>query len=650
MPSDWYFPNTVGGTGRGYAEAGLATFGGKIIPSLVREVCQNSLDAADASGKPVRVEFERYTIQPEEIPGFDQIRRAVGRAFVYWSSERSEDTNAHLQRVRKILGAKEVSVLRMSDFGTTGLGQAYKDKLGDWNKLIKIDGAATKGGESAGSYGIGKNAPFTASDLRLVFYRTFTREKENGGRATQGIMRLPASPTNITRELSTMRSGTGYYCDSAQPDRLLPVPCVPALDSLCKRTQVGTDVFVYGFTGQKSWMDDVGSEILESFLLAIHEKRLEVVLQEKDETRIFTCATLEDNIKCYRSRAKNAAAYYQILARAEDVEEIKHDFHGLGELKLRIFTDPEKELNRKVLVIRSNRMKIFHIDRISRNLPFTGIVELEGRELNRFFRAMETPAHDAWDPERYRADPKQAKKYKKEFQDWVKDEVLKIARFSTSDQTNVAGLGRDLQKKAKQSPQQNLDGTVSSQGDVHEKAGTSPVHVSVRASQQSSENISADKSDGQKESSSGANDAVGGSSGDGAPAKGHAKSSGRRADGPRRKKKSTSGGKMAKAIDMQSVRLLRTGSGKYRIRLKVAEPVRSGRLSLAVIGEDGTRYKSVHVRSARVVGRKDVKVAAAGNEIWIRDFPENDPVSIDIVTSDDRDYAMAVTVEKDLGD
>lgn len=42
----WNFPSNGGGQINGIADSGIEIFRGKEIPSLSREICQNSLDAA----------------------------------------------------------------------------------------------------------------------------------------------------------------------------------------------------------------------------------------------------------------------------------------------------------------------------------------------------------------------------------------------------------------------------------------------------------------------------------------------------------------------------------------------------------------------------------------------------------------------------
>jgi hypothetical protein len=77
------------------------------------------------------------------------------------------------------LSAKdEISVLRISDFGTTGLTGDDLDENGRWFALVKSQGVSNKDNTARDSFDIGKSSPFAASLFRTVFYGTKT---EAGG-------------------------------------------------------------------------------------------------------------------------------------------------------------------------------------------------------------------------------------------------------------------------------------------------------------------------------------------------------------------------------------------------------------------------------------------------------------------------------------
>ena len=54
---EWNFPSNNGGQINGIANAGIETFNGRLIQSITRENCQNSLDAAKNENEKVIVKF-----------------------------------------------------------------------------------------------------------------------------------------------------------------------------------------------------------------------------------------------------------------------------------------------------------------------------------------------------------------------------------------------------------------------------------------------------------------------------------------------------------------------------------------------------------------------------------------------------------------
>ena len=78
---------------------------------------------------------------------------------------------------------------------------------------------------------------------------------------------------------------------------------------------------------------------------------------------------------------------YQKLSRQQQdnenvIEEIK-DFYKLGSLRLRLLYTSEG--NKKVLVVRHSGMKISDIPSLPKGISFTGFLELQGEELNKFW-------------------------------------------------------------------------------------------------------------------------------------------------------------------------------------------------------------------------------------------------------------------------
>lgn len=416
----WNFPSNGGGAINGVADSGIEIFRGKEIPSLAREICQNSLDAAANENSAVTVEFQRYEIAPKNIPDVRDYEKILKACLKFWA-EQSDKTKAFIQEAIANLKHSQTAVLRISDFNATGLAEPFNSRaMTGWNTLTKINGGAIKSEDKAGNFGIGKNAPFANSFFRMIFYRTLNTK---GERAAQGVAKLVSFDLNA-QDIAT---GTGYYGETRGNT---PVRNIPALDKIYRRMKRGTDVFVYGFNGGEHWADELIGELIENFLVAIYRDKLRVTVQGQTINK----ETLGAFVK------EDAAKYYKILTGDATVKHFDCDFHGMGKLKLGVLLDPTATLNRRVLIVRKSGMKLFELNRFARTLNFTAILELDGLKLNAFFRHMETPDHTNWEPSRHPTYPARAKIYLDELKRWVRDTISKLGEENISDEVDVPGI------------------------------------------------------------------------------------------------------------------------------------------------------------------------------------------------------------------
>ena len=341
----WNFPSNQDGQIKGVADAGIENFNGNEIFSLVRENCQNSLDAALDDDTQVLVEFECYFVQDNQIPGIIEYRQILRKCKEFWDESKSEKAKKFLEDAVTCANGKNGFMLRISDYNTIGLSEPYGKQgkpfnFDGWNALIKIDGGANKGEDKAGAFGIGKSAPFSNSYYRLVFYRTFNQKNE---RATQGVSRLMSY-----RENSSITSGVGYY---GNPDGNNPVEFIRELEDLNKRIKIGTDVFIYGFKNSADWETEVLSALLENFLMSLYNGKLCVKIQNKEiNTDTLGYYMMQAHNKC-PGKTKSTYGNYLVLIRTEGVHIYTKDFHGLGTLKLRLLVDPDEKLDRKILIV-----------------------------------------------------------------------------------------------------------------------------------------------------------------------------------------------------------------------------------------------------------------------------------------------------------
>lgn len=450
----WCFPSRDNGTVEGFSNSGLAWFKGDPLQALAREICQNSLDAVNDDKKPVKVEFKREYIPTLNFPGTSELLSIIKKCGEYWKSSHNEAIDGFIAKASKILRGDKIFVLRISDFNTIGLQGAFDtENITPWVGLVKSTGVNVKSSDTAaGSYGIGKAAAFVNSDLQTVFYRTKDLENIN---AAQGVANLMAFIDESYGDADPIRRATGFYGNSSKN---LPVEKMEQLDAIYKRTAVGTDLFIPGFhwvtSGSKSWVEIMIGEILENFLMSIYNNQLMVQIENETIDKYHLKTVIARNQKS----AKNAYCFNKILnAEPNDVVESSLDFHGLGSLKLRLLY--AADMNKKILIVRNSGMKIAEIKGLPKGISYTGILELQGTGLNKFFRKMENPQHNSWDPQRH-DNPDMAKRYKKEVEDWVKETICKKLEetsgeeaiidvgdcFNTATHTENEGKGESQEK------------------------------------------------------------------------------------------------------------------------------------------------------------------------------------------------------------
>ena len=637
----WNFPGNQNGQIKGVADAGIENFNGLELASLVRENCQNSLDAAMNEEKPnVIVEFERYCIPKEQIPAIKDYCLVLRKCKAFWDQSQSDKAKDFLVQALSCANDKRTFVLRVSDYNTTGLADPYTDEHGfkfdGWNALVKIDGGANKGDDKAGAFGIGKSAPFCNSHYRLVFYRTLNQA---GEKAAQGISRLLSYLEDPSNSKSIITSGVGYY---GNPDGNSPVGSIPELDGLNARVKIGTDVFIYGFKSKSDWETEIIVAVLENFLMSIYNNELNVKIQGRELNK----QTLgEYMLRAYKrdpGKTKGTYGNFLALTRTEGVYTYSKNFHNMGTLELRILVDPNEKLDRKVLIVRKAGMKLFRLGNLSKLVPFTGILELKGMNLNSFFRSMETVSHDNWEPGRH-TNHKLAREYYEEIKDWIRGIITELAEHTSDDEMNVQGLGGVLQKEPEtveagksDSKRENLNDHLG-EIDVLQRSSTAAAK-GFFYSQGNDGYSNSERKAGNlgKEGENGL----------------------RILKGKRKRKKIvTHKGKAdpeGKDIVNQrkpggdtccllkNVRIIKQDMGFYSVNFEIPKDVASGKIELVAVGENG-KSNVIHISSATAVAGCS-SASMNGGVIEAMAMSSTNKVKINISLVDSHDYAMEVNV------
>jgi len=423
----WYFPSGKHLEKTSASNAYVETFNDSKIESLAREICQNSLDAHDGSNKPVRVSFSLIEIDRELIPGYkDFINDIIPKAEKTWPNEAK--TKRLLDNMKNILSKSKVAVLKISDENTTGLEPQ------NWISLIEQTGSSVKkNDDSGGSFGIGKAAPFAVSDLRMVFYNTLS-----SGKAEQSVGVSKFVSFDLNNGETTQ--GTGYYGENEKE----PFNHGVSFEDTA-RTKRGTDVYIIGFNTEdfSNWKNDILYSLLDSFLVSINRKQLEVFMDDE----FLTQKTISKHISEIKKDKRLAKRYIDLTSYYGVIEDKNHiaidmpgyEGYGIKKGEAVLLLSNLSENNRKVLMTRKAGMKIFDKNRISGILKFSGVFYATGTNINKILKELENPNHDKWSVDRA-IDKKQARLFLNHITNFIKDSVIQHYQEKITEEVDAFGV------------------------------------------------------------------------------------------------------------------------------------------------------------------------------------------------------------------
>ncbi|MDX2261280.1 MAG: hypothetical protein SFU84_06240 [Gemmatimonadales bacterium] len=560
------FPELMGGPVQGLNDAGVENFQGAIDEYLSRECGQNTCDAIRKDVNTARLEFDRMTVPTEQIPGFASLRVALAASLVKWGEKDKEreffETAVHLA------SRDEVDVLKISDYGTTGLTGEDEEETGRWFALVKSQGVSNKGSSAGGSFGIGKSSPFAASRFRTVFYGTRTT---TGSVALQGVSRL-VTHSNADGQKTQGVGFIGHYesqgSDSGGPVfRAVRDP--QEIPPLFRRELPGTDIWVVGYRSGVTWDHDLVRSLLTNFWPAIHRGSvqfrvgaLEISKENLDEM-ILRYSVGEDFV---------AHLYFKAIAS----QPIRKKLRSVGDCELYL-TSASADLPKKICMARNSGMRIYDYQPRACRVPFSGLFLCSDEEGNKLLRQLEPPKHDGWDYKRM--EDASGKRALDEIKGWIRDEVKKLNPLfggKSFNETELAKYLPDIQ------PDDHSDLLSDSTGaSIDESLEPRPTLDSVLAVAVRAKSIFKDSggtADGGygKQESTGGGDHNSGNSG--------------------KKPRSGGGGADDSSPPSVKVRSYRSAADRYEMVIRSAVAY-SGRLIVHAVGEDGA-LEGVELKSA----------------------------------------------------
>lgn len=549
------FPELRGGPVQGLNDAGVENFQGAIDTYVSRECGQNTGDAKREDVEYASLEFDRLDLPVDEIPGFEQLCAALRSCMARWGGKKKEAQ--FFQQALEMANARTVPVLKISDYGTTGL--TGTDEEGRWFALVKSQGVSEKGEGAGGSFGIGKSSPFAASRFRTVFYGTRT---EDGRVALQGVSRLATHPDPSGQ--STQGVGfIGTYDQSGGEGGDPVFRAVRSKDLIPRaflREKVGTDIWIIGYRSGPEWHDDLVRSIVNNFWPAIHQGmiRFRVGGQKIDG------GNLEELVRRHSGAEEfNAHHFYPAVLSQPIRARLKH----VGECELYLST-ASPDLPRKICMARQSGMKIFDYQPRACRVPFSGLFLCKDPAGNPLLRQMEPPRHDVWDPKRIEGDA--GRKALEAIKSWIRDEVKKLNPLHSGSSFDESELAKYIKDEAPADLPAEESGDTGEEGlEPRPRPGDPPVRpIDPRVVPVVAQEPGQGGAGGQQQNDS-----------DGGKGEGQGKGDGTGGSGE---------GNLSSRPSRLQVRSFHLPGNAYRLVLRSPSD-HSGRVAVCALGEDGAK-------------------------------------------------------------
>lgn len=444
----WRFPPLSGGTRQGYTNNDIEVFKGQeLIDNLAREICQNSLDAhLENTDAPVSVVFELRQVNMAQYDVFSQYKECLEGCHAYWGNEMDAKLSRFVTGAEKTLKQERIPVLIASDYHTKGLSGSRSGELSSsWEALTGSDGVSVKSDEnSAGSYGIGKNAPFACSSLSMVFYNTLAEDAEDNKSAFIGVARLATLLNSDGKP--TQRVGK-YQNNDEEKEEWEPIfgKGTNAFSDCFTRTERGTDVIIVGFSQSANWFENITKAILKNFFVAISEGRLIVELKDSTEHRVIDADTLS-RIFSDLSDDREMIATAQ-LYKAFTSPDCKKFLKVLEPDDVEVYIKSDSSYKRTIANFRATGMLVgTYFKRIFQH--YAAVVIVRGQKLGELLKDTEPPRHNRWDYKQIESSDKEKRNLAKQSIRQIDDFVLTLlkAQFEivTENTVDAAGVGEYL--------------------------------------------------------------------------------------------------------------------------------------------------------------------------------------------------------------
>lgn len=430
---------TIDDYGFYFEEAGRSASQGAIAPAeehfegstaeaaVVRETGQNSIDAVRGDG-PVRMEFEIATMATGDIPGIGALRKHLAQVAKATEGQAGHD---RMKRAAELANEETITVLRISDYGTTGLTgtERIHDSKSPLSALTRGSGNSSDDGTRGGSFGIGSAVGPMASELSTVLYTSLPEDADETVFA--GYSRLASH----TDDDDIVRGGDGFFTrlEADDFDYLRPAP---VLSPFPARTEPGTDIYILGFrmAANDPHLEGIRDAAIDNFMVAIDRGKLEVRGLAPGGSWELTAGTIQG----YAEHRPESRAFYRAL---QDPTPDVRQSPRLGEVKLYVNIDETLKKSLHTITMRRPLMRIGTFRHRSVSAKYAAVLVCADEKGNKLLRKLEPPPHDRWDPGRSPEDGGPAVSELKRF---VRESLRARVRDELGDVVEIKGLERFL--------------------------------------------------------------------------------------------------------------------------------------------------------------------------------------------------------------
>lgn len=333
-----------------------------------------------------------------------------------------------------------------------------------------------------------------------------------------------------------------------------------------------------------------------------------------------------------------------------------------GNLVLKYLVDPQKQLNRKILITRQSGMRLFELKNLPKNITFSGIFSIEGKELNSLFRRFENPQHTDWEN---KGDP-QNRKHINEVKQWIRSIIQEASEAVILDSSEISGLSSNLNSeqngsliaslhqnssespsRAAPKPKQN---TSSKENEKRFEQTLRNVEITPREERTSTTGTlyrSGESGKRKKEKVPGRIDDKGGSSGGIRSTTGvqnRSKKEAHRAlpdpTGRDTYLKPAKGG--VQEVQPIKTRVIKLSDTCYRVNLTLDENLQKGYIEITTVGEESGNYPLQVLDPKAISGCSLLKLK--GSQIHFDYLSGEEKVRFDFYLRHSRHYAMKVNI------